>query len=98
MAKFDRQQNSFWLAVSFAWQLGYTVAIPLVLLTLGGRLLDQRFDTHPWFLITGVVLSIVVSTIALIRKASSLISQINQINRQTPKPPGTPSHGNLPRS
>ncbi len=85
-----RDRSALWLAVGYAWQLGYTIAIPLVLLTLGGRLLDKRFGTHPWLLVTGVILSMVISSVALVVRAGKLMSDVN-------RPDSSPRNGNLPR-
>lgn len=87
------QNSTVWTALGFAWQFGYTVAVPLVLFTLGGRLLDKRFGTHPWLLITGVLLSIIISTTALIAKATKIMNQLDQ--NIPAKPP--PDNGNFPR-
>lgn len=89
----NNRNSTVWTAIGFAWQFGYTVAVPLVLLTLGGRLLDKRFGTHPWLLITGVLLSIVISTTALMVKATKIISEMDS---KTP-PKSLSDNGNFPR-
>lgn len=53
---------STWSALSLAWELGYTIAVPLVVLALGGRLLDRKLDTSPWLLLIGIFISLVVSS------------------------------------
>ena len=45
-------------AVSFAWQLGFLIAIPMVLLILIGLWLDNYFQTHPLFIVAGAVAGI----------------------------------------
>lgn len=82
-------RSSLWLALGFAWQFGYTVAVPLVVFTLAGRFLDVKLGTHPWLLIVGVILAASTSTIALVRKASRILSQS--------APPPDSRHGDLPR-
>lgn len=62
-----------WSALSLAWNLGYTIAIPIVVLALGGRFLDKRFDTSPLFLLLGVLLSIIISTLGVYRKVKKII-------------------------
>ncbi|MEK7211138.1 MAG: AtpZ/AtpI family protein [Patescibacteria group bacterium] len=62
-----------WSALSLAWNLGYTIAIPIIALALGGRLLDRKFDTSPLFLLLGVLLSIVISTLEVYRKVKKII-------------------------
>ncbi len=63
-------------AFKFAWEMGYTMAIPLVLLALGGRLLDKHFNISPVFLLTGILASIVISSILLGFKAVSIFSRV----------------------
>lgn len=78
-----------WLALGFAWQLGYTVAVPLVVFTLAGRLLDTKLGTHPWLLLTGLALAATTSTVALVLKASRILAQNTRDTDQ--------SHGDFPR-
>ncbi len=56
-------------ALGYAWQFGYTVVVPLVLFGLGGRWLDDAFGTAPWLFLAGLVLAVIVSSVALVRKA-----------------------------
>jgi F0F1-type ATP synthase assembly protein I len=65
--------RSMFQALGLAWELGYTIAIPLVILAFGGRLLDRTLDTSPWFLLAGVLLSIVASTWLVYRKTKSIV-------------------------
>ena len=61
--------------LQLAWELGYLIAIPLVVFALTGRFLDQRFDTSPWILLAGIFLALVVSGIAVARKALEVMKQ-----------------------
>lgn len=49
--------------VGWTWGLGFRIAMPLVALTLGGRFLDRRLNTEPWFLILGIILAILVTIV-----------------------------------
>ena len=69
-------------AFSLAWELGYLIVIPLVIFALGGRWLDKQYGTSPWFLLGGLVLSIIITTISLIRKFSSLLKDIDQQSKK----------------
>ena len=51
-----------WSALSLAWELGYTIAIPIVAFALVGRVLDQKLDSSPWLLLIGIFLSILASS------------------------------------
>jgi hypothetical protein len=66
-----------WQALGLAWELGYTIAIPLVLLALAGRWADQAFHTSPWLLLAGIGLSIMASSILLVRKFKQIINKID---------------------
>jgi len=79
MKKEDRRSNSaFWQAASLAWELGYTMALPLVFLALAGRFIDRRFDSSPLFLLIGIFLSIIISSIAIYRKAAAILKNTDQ--------------------
>jgi F0F1-type ATP synthase assembly protein I len=66
-----------WEALGFAWEMGYTMAIPLVALALGGRFLDRYFGTSPAFLLTGIMLSIIASSILVGIKATKIIKKVS---------------------
>lgn len=70
-----KEKNNTWSVLSLAWQLGYTIAAPLVVLALLGRLLDKRFGTSPWFLLAGIILSIILSTIAIYFKTAKILKE-----------------------
>lgn len=73
-------------ALSIALQFGYTIAVPIVILALVGRLLDKRFDTSPWMLIGGILLSIAISSVALVMKFTKILAQINEESaKKSPK-------------
>lgn len=65
-----------WKALSLAWELGYTIAIPIVVLGFGGAYLDKKISTSPLFLLLGIGLSLVLSGIGIYRK----IKEINNNN------------------
>ncbi|MBP9748715.1 AtpZ/AtpI family protein [Patescibacteria group bacterium] len=72
------QKTPLQQALVIGWELGYSIAIPIVLLALGGRLLDRHFGTSPLFLLAGVLISLVTSTIWLIHIAKRLLSDIEK--------------------
>ena len=72
------QRSALWQALNIAWELGYTIVIPLVLLALAGRWADRLFDTSPWLFLSGVVIAIVSTSILLVRKFSRLVRDMNQ--------------------
>ncbi|MDD2785696.1 MAG: AtpZ/AtpI family protein [Patescibacteria group bacterium] len=74
----DKNSMSLGQAFSLAWELGYLMAIPLILFALGGRLLDKYLNTSPAFLMLGIVSSIIVSSILVALKATKIISGITK--------------------
>lgn len=67
--------GSTWSALSLAWELGYTIAVPIVVLALLGRLLDRKLGTAPWLLLAGILLSIVASSWLVYVKTIKIISR-----------------------
>lgn len=66
------QKSPIWEALNLAWELGYMIAIPIVLLGFGGAFLDKKVGTSPLFLLTGIVLSIIISGIAVYKKIKNI--------------------------
>jgi len=65
--------KGFTSALGLAWDLGYAIALPLVLLALGGRLLDKALGSTPLFMLVGVVLSMVVTSWLVYRKLMPML-------------------------
>ena len=49
------------IGLSLVFELGYMIALPIVICALGGRLMDRCFGTSPVFLLVGIAIAIVVS-------------------------------------
>jgi F0F1-type ATP synthase assembly protein I len=73
----NNNRAPLWQALGLAWELGYTIAVPLVILALVGRWADQTFHTSPWLLLTGIGLSIMASSLLLVRKFKQIINRID---------------------
>ena len=61
--------------LALAWELGYTIAIPIVALALGGRFLDKSFGTGPILLLVGIFVSILLTSFLVYRKTKKILSQ-----------------------
>lgn len=61
------------LAVRLAWNIGYIVAIPVVLLGFGGAYLDRTWDTSPIFILLGFSLSLALSSVGIWRKLREIM-------------------------
>ena len=71
MKKEDKQFS----AIGLAWELGYTIAVPIVALALLGRFLDKKLGTSPWILLFGILLSVAVSSWAVYKKTLDIIGK-----------------------
>lgn len=69
----DKDKLGYGYAIQLAWELGYAIAVPLVLLALGGRFLDKKLDSSPWFLIAGILISIAISSYIVYKKVIKII-------------------------
>ncbi len=67
-------KNNLWAAVSLAWELGYLIALPIVILGLGGAWLDKKIGTTPAFILIGILLALIVSGVGVYRKVKSINS------------------------
>ncbi|HLD34862.1 MAG TPA: AtpZ/AtpI family protein [Patescibacteria group bacterium] len=65
-----KNERSYYLfALRIVGDFGATIAVPVVALSLLGKYLDQRWQTGPWLLIIGFVLSLLISVLIIYRKA-----------------------------
>ena len=71
-------KDSFVLGIGFAWELGYSIAVPAVAFGLGGGWLDKQFHTSPLCLLVGLALAFVISFLIVAEK-------IKVINKRMPK-------------
>ena len=75
----EKKDNSFgWLALSFAWELGYSIVVPLVLLALLGRWLDKKFNSSPLFFLSFVVFSVFLTSFIVYRKYRTVVKEIEK--------------------
>jgi F0F1-type ATP synthase assembly protein I len=70
------QKRAFLRTLAIAWEFGYTITVPLVVLALLGRYLDKKLDSSPWLLVTGILLSIVISSVGLVMKFKKVLQDI----------------------
>ena len=73
----NKQVSSQWSVFSLAMELGFIIAIPLVLFALAGRFLDKKFETSPWIFLAGICLAIVLTTYLVYRKTISVLDNDN---------------------
>lgn len=63
--------NLFYL-LRLGWDLGWIIALPIALLGFGGALLDKKLSTSPLFLISGILLSLIVTSVGIYKKIKQL--------------------------
>lgn len=69
-----KKSPSPWLALKLAWELGYLIAIPVVLLGFGGAMLDKYFGTLPLFMLLGFAVAAFLSAVAIRRRLREILS------------------------
>ena len=67
------EPNEPWSVLRMAWDLGFIIAIPLVVFALIGRFLDNKLGTSPFLLLLGVLLSIALSSWLVYKKTKSFL-------------------------
>lgn len=68
-----QEKDKSFSAIGLAWELGYTIAVPIVVLALLGRYLDKKLGTTPWLLLVGILISIAVSSWAVYKKTLDIM-------------------------
>jgi len=53
---------------SLAWELGYMIAVPIILFALLGRFVDENFHTSPLFLLLAILLSLILTGFLIWKK------------------------------
>ncbi len=71
----NKDTKSFVRPLALAWELGYTIAIPIVVLALAGRFLDKNFGTSPILLLVGIFVSVLLTSFLVYRKTKKVLSQ-----------------------
>lgn len=71
-------QNKFIGWTSVALELGFSIAIPIVLFAFVGRLLDRRYDTGAVFLATGILLALISTGIFVGRRLQQMVKRLEK--------------------
>ena len=78
-----------WRALSFAGQLGYAIALPLVLFGILGRFADRWLRTSPLLFLIGILFAATTTTAWLTVKIKAFSAEMNQVSGGD-DPAGTP--------
>lgn len=65
-------RNNLWSSLNLAWELGYTIALPIAILGFIGAWLDKKLGISPALLLIGIALSLIISGIAVYRKVKEI--------------------------
>jgi hypothetical protein len=72
--KEKRKAIEKWEIIGLAWDLGYIIALPLVVLALAGKWVDKHYHHEtPWVTLIGIVLALVTTTIWLVNRLKKYI-------------------------
>lgn len=69
----NTENNKSWSAMKFAWELGYSIIVPLVVFALLGKMLDKKMGTAPWALLSGILLSIIATSYIVYKKTIEIL-------------------------
>lgn len=64
------RDNSLAQALAMAAQLGFSIAVPMLVFIGGGAWLDSTLGTKPWLLFLGILLGVLAAGGALFRLSS----------------------------
>ncbi len=70
----DKTSDTPFTLLPLALNIGFSIAVPIVLLTLLGRFADRNFETSPLFLIIGAVGAAVGASIIVWNKVKNLLN------------------------
>lgn len=68
--------SKIWIWFGIVFELGFLIAIPIVVLILLGRWLDMKFGTGVFFLVSGVVLALVSTTVLIARRVKQMTKRL----------------------
>lgn len=75
-----KERSALWLALDIAYQLGYLIALPIVILGFAGAYADKHFGTSPTFILTGITLSFIITSIGAYRKIKDITDTFTSIS------------------
>lgn len=74
-------RKSLIFSFSLIGQIGFSTAIPLVVLGLLGRYLDKKYDTGPYLFLAGLLLATVFIVFYLKKIVREATEQFKEINK-----------------
>jgi hypothetical protein len=62
-----------WRMVNLAMEMGFIIALPIVLLGFLGKWLDTKYGTEPWITLGAIAIAILTTSVWLTRRIKELI-------------------------
>ena len=75
-SKENKDRTVFLKTLSLAWEMGYTIAGPLVVLAFLGRFLDKKYESSPIALLSGVFLAMIISVVIVFKKTKKIMDDV----------------------
>jgi len=75
-SKENKDRTVFLKTLSLAWEMGYTIAGPLVVLAFLGRFLDKKYESSPIALLSGVFLAMIISGVIVFKKTKKIMDDV----------------------
>lgn len=73
--KQESMKDALWLSVQLAWDLGWLIALPVVVLGFAGAYADKHFGTSPLLILIGFAVAAALSVIGVKRKLKKIIEK-----------------------
>ncbi len=74
--------------ISLAWDLGWIIAVPIVVFATGGALLDKVLQSSPWFLLAGIGFSLLITSGLVYKKTVEAIGILSEVDDSDDKKEG----------
>ena len=68
----QKNEGNTIVALSLVFEMGYTIAIPAVAFSFGGRFVDKYFHTSPLLLLLGIISALILSAYVIYQKIQKL--------------------------
>jgi F0F1-type ATP synthase assembly protein I len=75
-------KKSLLFSFSLIGQIGFAVAIPLVVFGLLGKYLDNKLNTSPYLLLVGLAIGTIIAFVTVVKIAKQAIKEFDKINRE----------------
>jgi hypothetical protein len=71
--KSKSENDKKWNMINLASELGFIIALPIVVFALAGKWADHKFGTYPWLTLAGIVIAITSTTLWMTKRLKQYI-------------------------